>query len=199
MENIKPPLWKQVAGALVGATLSLVMYQGWKTTSPHVTAWLSVPETTSEVAVELSDYNGATTEQFERIARRAREISVKFENVHGAPPEQIEANDPVIEAIDEPESLPLDENATDEVMPMHEDDLYPDGEPHDESAMDAPVQDLPNHPPRAPVRYPPAEQMVQPEMKVPSLPSSGVGVMAGSFAMLGAATGWLRSRKKGRV
>lgn len=76
----RPSLLKQLLGAVGGAAIALLLYQGYKIGAPVVTAWLVVPQ--SQIAAEhpgsvrvdgvVSDY------EYNRLAAKAKEIYQRF-------------------------------------------------------------------------------------------------------------------------
>jgi len=76
----RPSLLKQLLGAAGGATVALLLYQGYEIGAPVVTAWLIVPQSQIDAdhpgAVranrEISEY------EFNRLAAKAKEIYQRF-------------------------------------------------------------------------------------------------------------------------
>ena len=75
-----PSLWKQLAGAVIGGSLGLLVYSGYQVASPKLTGWLSIPQQWLESNGEGSrvadkDRTDRTVPHFEA---RAREIAKEF-------------------------------------------------------------------------------------------------------------------------
>lgn len=76
----RPSLFKQLLGAVGGAAIALVLYQGYKVGSPVVTAWLVAPQSQIDAAHpgtvranrEVSEY------EFSRLTAKAQEIYKRF-------------------------------------------------------------------------------------------------------------------------
>ena len=76
----KPSLLKQIAGAVIGGSLGLLIYSGYQVTSPAVTAWLTIPQknlASNGQGARLSkrDNTGRAASHFEA---RAKEIAQDF-------------------------------------------------------------------------------------------------------------------------
>lgn len=81
MTHKKPPLWKQLLGAVVGGSLALVIYGGYKMAAPTLGAYITIPD--------LGIYSGSSQpvrtaarsideEKLDRISQRAVEISETY-------------------------------------------------------------------------------------------------------------------------
>lgn len=75
-----PSLFKQIAGAVIGGSLGLLVYSGYQVASPKLTGWLSIPQQWLESNGEGSrvadkDRTDRTVPHFEA---RAREIAKEF-------------------------------------------------------------------------------------------------------------------------
>jgi len=182
MSQTTPPLWKQILGAVGGAAVALMLYTAWHAVSPHVSAWLIVPPTESPEAIVLSDPADKTQKEFERIARRAREIADTFGTLHAASeiseePMQKEAVESEPTPVVEPAPVVMEE----EIEPAMNDVMA-------EEAIE--VMPTEEAAPPAPVYEPP----VITEAVAPALPSSGLGVVLITVFVLGALAGILHSR-----
>lgn len=79
-ESRRPSLLKQLLGAVGGAAVALLLYQGYKVGSPIVTAWLVTPQSQIDadhpgsirLNSEVSEY------EYNRLAAKAREIYQRF-------------------------------------------------------------------------------------------------------------------------
>lgn len=70
---------KQLLGALVGGAVAFVAYTGYKAASPHLGAWINVPQTASEQAAQFGDSDlDVSDEQYDRQAQRNSEIKEHF-------------------------------------------------------------------------------------------------------------------------
>lgn len=189
----RPPLWKQIAGALGGAAIAFALYTGYQTVEPTVTAWVSLPMTDAKPAaqakINLSDPT-ASPETQERIARRAKAIAERFVTrpINAAAPDS--APEDVMMEKEETSSASSEATAPAVTEAMVED-------PQPEAPIEpAPVEAV------APIVEEPVEEtpdetdvMAQAETdaeapRAPSLPSSGIGLwIAGIFALV-VAIGW---------
>lgn len=75
--NRRPPLWKQMLSAVIGAVIALVLYEGYVVTRPVLEALLIAPQ--SQIAAEhigearVSNVD-VSTMKLDRIAARSQEI-----------------------------------------------------------------------------------------------------------------------------
>jgi hypothetical protein len=73
-------IFKQIAGAVIGGSLGLLVYSGYHVTSPVVTAWLTIPQ--KDLASNGEGSRLAETDRTERtnthFEARAREIAENF-------------------------------------------------------------------------------------------------------------------------
>lgn len=79
-EPKRPSLLKQLLGAVGGASIALLLYQGYKVGAPVVTAWLVVPQ--SQIGADHPGAVRANREvseyEFNRLAAKAKEIYQRF-------------------------------------------------------------------------------------------------------------------------
>lgn len=76
----RPPLWKQLLGAVLGAGVALLLYEGYSVASPVLTAWVVAPQSQIRAehpgAVRVNEQVGEYS--FNRMAARAKEIYQRF-------------------------------------------------------------------------------------------------------------------------
>ncbi|MDO8468636.1 MAG: hypothetical protein Q7S29_02655 [Candidatus Peribacter sp.] len=79
-EPKRPSLLKQLLGAMGGAAIALLLYQGYKIGAPVVTAWLVAPQ--SQISADHPGAVRANREvsayEFNRLAAKAKEIYQRF-------------------------------------------------------------------------------------------------------------------------
>jgi len=160
------PLWKQLVGAGVGSLVALALYGGYKFTSPHLGAFLTIPWVSPHEApsgeVEALDASEAAQE---RLAARAKQIAEEFSTrkVHMADDTVTEPEEDV------PPVVPL---GSEEQAPMEESTPELEPEPKPEPVMEEEIQ--------------PVEETLK-NVEPPALPSSGIGLpLVTVFAFLGA-------------
>ena len=190
----RPSLGKQILGAVVGASVALLLYQGYQVSSGSISAWLTAPQAqiaakktgTAALAVDLID-----TKKYDHIVARASEIYQQFSpDEPGKPAEKIDhqwvvpdsgvaLNPSVI-----PSSSPATEAATPEAEPISS--PLPEEK---SSSSSSPAQPIPAKMPQY------AEVQRRPVGK--KLPKSGIGLTLVTMAA-GAFTGRSVVRKKGK-
>lgn len=76
----RPPLWKQLLGAVLGAVVALLLYEAYSVTSPVITAWVVAPQSQINAQhpgqVRVNEQVGEYS--FNRMAARAKEIYQRF-------------------------------------------------------------------------------------------------------------------------
>ncbi len=81
MNNEQTPLWKQLAGAGVGAMVALALYFGFKVSAPAITGMLVLPQerigsdSIGEVRIAATNISERDSQ---RIINRAQEIATKL-------------------------------------------------------------------------------------------------------------------------
>lgn len=167
MHSHKPPLWKQLLGAAVGGSVALSLYGIYTVAEPTVTAWLTVPKTTSDMPVRVA---GVDEDRTAHIVSRAQQIAEEF----GERPNH---SVPVEEVVDIPPP--------------------PTPDPDIRASLFRPVEREFRVPPAPPVRVVQAAtpEAIDPvHAGAPHLPQSGFGLGAVGIASLGLAAAW-RKRK----
>lgn len=95
MPNTKPPLWKQLTGAVVGASLALVLYGGYKYGSTRLSAYITIPQlgifSGSAEPVRTSS-NVIPDDKLQRIALKAENVAKTYSR-------RIEVEDPVYDVL----------------------------------------------------------------------------------------------------
>ena len=162
-----PPLWKQLVGAGVGSLIALTIYGGYKLTSTHLGAYLTIPWVSPREAPsgETRVMDSASENAQKRLAARAKQIAKEFSTrkVHMADDTMYEEEVAPIAPI-----VPLGEAEEPESTPEPEPEPTPEPEPVIEEEIQ-PVEE--------------ALKNVEP----PTLPSSGIGLpLVTVFAFLGA-------------
>lgn len=165
-----PPLWKQLIGAGIGSLIALTIYGGYKLTSTHLGAYLTIPWVSPLEApsgeVEVMD---ASENAQKRLAARAKQIAEEFSTrkVHMADDTMYEEEVAPVAPI-----VPLGE--AEEPEPMMESTPEPEPEPAPE----------PEHVTEEEIQ--PVEEALK-DVEPPALPSSGIGLpLVTVFAFLGA-------------
>lgn len=173
MSTNRPPLWKQVIGAVAGAGLALVLYSGYQEVVPQIQAYIQLqdwqlkPEGQAHVRPAAK---GISEEDYLRLEQRTREIM-----------EDLGAKDVVAD----PE--PMDHYA--EEMEERIVDRI-------EKRLEQPaegVSPLPAHLPTPGGQTPTTPHAIQGD-PTPALPDSGVGIL-GAALLAGAGAGVMRMRK----
>jgi|GEM_PF-2043113 len=120
----RPSLFKQLLGAVGGAAIALVIYQGYSITAPVLTAWLVAPQ--SQIAAE---HPGAVRVNqdvdeytYNRVAARAQEIYQRFAAEPGPqaavlpegievtqPAQEVASSVPFVDSAQEPEASSVPE------------------------------------------------------------------------------------------
>ncbi len=185
MSSEKTPLWKQVIGAVAGAALAFAVYTIWDIAAPHLTAWTSIPPTTSDQPSRTAKVD-VSEREYAHIAERARQIAAEFSD---GPPVREQQEDPhavymeaktvqplpvrqisieqeqVVEEVSIPEIPAVQNEEQIEQVPPQEQVLM-----HQEAEAEAVIQDT------------------------PALPSSGFGIWLCAIVALGAVAGLSEKR-----
>ncbi|TSC60032.1 MAG: hypothetical protein Greene041662_258 [Candidatus Peregrinibacteria bacterium Greene0416_62] len=193
-----PSLWKQLAGAVIGGSLGLLVYSGYHVASPKLTAWMSIPQQWLESNGEGSrvadtDRSDRTNSHFEARAREiATEFGAAYKNyqVKEAAPEVGSAMSAtsVSPVESSPGVIPF-EGATEDVIdsPVGADAVSSEGSSDDwqESNRAKVVREIWN------------DEAIEkaPGPDTDELPDSGIGVL-GALIAAGAGAGGLRARKR---
>lgn len=177
-EPTRPPLWKQLAGAIGGAAIALALYASYEVASPALTAWLSIPETPRSDPGEVKIQNNVTDKMQQRIARRAQAIAEEFSE---RPEHPVAESEEVSTASvsSSSDAAPIAAVVPAPILPTPE-ELAP------EAIQEEPV--APKSEPIAQAKPVTAEPVVA--SKAPALPSSGVGVWLMGFLSILVAIGW---------
>lgn len=80
-ESKKPPLWKQLLGAIAGAAIALVLYEGYVVVTPKLTALVTLPTApgvTQQTEVQLATDDPTEIAAHERLIRRLRMLGRRF-------------------------------------------------------------------------------------------------------------------------
>jgi|SRR3989338_3622825 len=195
-EPTRPPLWKQLLGALGGAAIALALYSSYEAASPSLAAWLSIPkETPRSDTGDVAVPGSASEEMKKRIASRARAIAEEFSERPEHPVEEVEAVPSEAES-----AFPVTESPSDSIAEQVADTApVPTSEPSEEIWEEAEEESVLSEweSPAPAIRLQAhgreedaiAQTSVQ-TPKAPSLPSSGVGVWLVSFLSILGAVGW---------
>ena len=178
MANDRAPLWKQLLGAVIGGSLALVIYSGYKFVGPKITAWMYTPQslidTKSDDALRVAETDLPDAE-LERMEHRQAGIAQRYAKpgtkaAAGQTPKTME-----------PEKDPW--GATVKEWEKLEADLLAEPEP----------EPAPMPPPPEPVMELPEDSM--PIDSSDALPDSGIGTWIAALVALFGASGLLYRRK----
>lgn len=186
-----PSLWKQIAGAVIGGSLGLVVYTGYHAAAPQVTAWLTIPQ--KQLASNGEGSRLAETDRTDRTnahyEARAREIAQEFGaayknyQVKEAAPTASSSSAASVSSVDDSSDVLPFEGATADADSSASADAA-SSEPTEEDRAQA-VRDMWND----------DEIEKAPGPDTDELPDSGIGIL-GALVAAGAGAGGLRARKK---
>lgn len=78
MSSSKPPLWKQLLGAVGGAAVALLLYGGYTFGERHLSAYITIPEMgifSGDATPVRTSARKIPEDEFERIALKARQVA----------------------------------------------------------------------------------------------------------------------------
>lgn len=193
-----PSLWKQLAGAVIGGSLGLLVYSGYQIVSPKLTGWLTIPQQWLESNGEGSrvadkDRTDRTNMHFETRAREiSREFGAAYKNYHIQEATSAAASSASVASVSSEESsagvMPFEgatkteENASSDNMGAS---LSEKSAERTEPNRAEAVQEMWND----------ENTEKAPGPGTDTLPGSGIGVL-GALIVAGAGAGGLRARKR---
>lgn len=201
MASGRPPVWKQILGAVIGGSLGLVVYTGYQSGKPAIEAWLTIPQSTltnpSEEGTTLSDTD-RDPEVNARFKARALEIERAFSDRYEQQ-YQLQEDVPLEDSEDptasddaglwDDEAAPLIDGGDDNLWDSGTDNTH--GGIVTEPKPSAPMIDA-GQPDDYSTTYDPPVRAGK--GKAPNLPDSGLGLWAGMAVAFAGAVG-LRYRK----
>lgn len=200
MASGRPPVWKQILGAVIGGTMGLLIYTGYKSGKPAIEAWLTIPQSTltnpSDEGATIND-SSYDPDKAQRIKTRAKKIERVFSNQNS----QYQLDDDV-PFEDFKDAAPSDDTGlwSDEAVPLLDGgsgNLWDSGTDNThggiitETKPSVPVIDA-VQPYDFSTTY---DQPVVGKGKAPNLPDSGLGLWAGLAVAFAGAVG-LRYRAR---
>jgi len=204
----QPALWKQLLGALIGASLALVVYWSYKDLAPRLTGYITIPElgifsgTTDYVRTAARDI---TDEERARITQRARIVAETYNR--RIEREEPEFDVPIEDEISQNNDLvaqepsALDERVSDdwwktqldwEIAEHKAEDMQPTR--ISTEVVSADMADVIDGSTLSAVVVVPAAEVVRSE--APVLPSSGLGMSMAVGTALTVALGISKRRKR---
>ncbi|MDD5103603.1 MAG: hypothetical protein PHX93_04340 [Candidatus Peribacteraceae bacterium] len=194
----RPSLLKQLLGAVGGAAVALLLYQGYAIGAPMVTAWLVAPQSQIDAAHpgavranrEVSDY------EFNRLTAKAKEIYQRFSAEQGPQAEILPTGIEVTQPLAASSSSIAHVNLADLVAQSSASSLIVSSSSSE--ATSASTASMTTEPAMADTASPArahAETQLQAKLAGEKLPSSGVGTTLVAALALGTAV-FLR-RKRG--
>lgn len=161
-------------GAVTGAALALVLYGVYEVTSPHLTAWLTVPHPAAGEPPPTDTNFSGKSDREEHLAQRAREIVELFGERRKNEEDALAPRDALISEEPAPPPPPSP--------------LPPPPPPTPSASIEEPQK--PVSPPETATPVPPIARS-----EAPTLPRSGIGTWLAMFLSLLAAVG-VRFRKR---
>ncbi|MEK7591616.1 MAG: hypothetical protein AAB489_05435 [Patescibacteria group bacterium] len=159
MENKHPPLAKQLLGSVAGALVALGFYGVYQFSSPHLSAYLTIPWSGDDPpSGEVRLPKDASEAEIEKLSARARRIAEEFSHRATYTSEEPSSEEDTMEGSPVEPEVPVP-------APVEEEPAVPE-----EVSAPAPVED-------------PVPVMEEEELEAvrtvepPALPSSGIGTL----------------------
>ena len=175
MKNQHPSLLKQLLGAIAGALVALGFYGVYQFSSPHLSAYLTIPWSGNEPpSGEVRLPEDASEAEIEKLSARARKIAEEFSHRATSSSEEPASEEDAVEGSPVMPEAPEETEPTREQAPVEE--VTPE-----EIAEPASVEDI-----VPAIQEEESEDAVR-AVEPPALPSSGIGTfLLACFALVAA-------------